>query len=725
MVPLAVNKDSLSLRINTIFRQANTQVDIQLLPLFAHPDLDTSLLLDNPSTEHDRYTPQMQKIRDLYFAAHPDADRSAYYVFIVPGFTDPLLKGYMVRNKAMAFVAAGKEPRLAIAIARNLARGLGLLKDSWLDRGPEKGTTDNLMDRTAGTHLRHVQWEDLRHSSHSFSFYDNYENVRTNNGIVAYYFWQEDSTGRILLSGNLLQSLRRPFKKNHLSYHLNIDNFLFFELFTLRGVRFNSLHILAVLTVCAGIYYLGRKAGGYLRKRLKRPRFLRFVSKVLQLALMIWVSYLAFLLVDLGYGWYEVRAGELRELQGMTSGKAIDLIAENSNILHPSESELCSEVFIKRGPKWYLQKNRQVLYFNLKQDAHGWWTYAKLAHDGDSLILPDLGIREKAESHYVVFNYTNSSGKVLQQRVFNHLGINITSKVRLADPVKRILLFVNGYRPTSIGHTFEDNFKDIRTRGLEFPDSRNIVYNFDRYDYWRPWQGLDLLFRKRINSTETYYADGHFSVSTSNHRSLISFTTTSRTYPRRCDNPKKHTCYLVQTGIGFPGSSQAKTVRLHPTRPNRKGFNKRRMNGRIAGRNIYQMLNELPNRSANDTLYIVAHSMGYAYALGIIDVLRDEINFGELYILAPENAAAGSIRTSEWISVWQYGSNFEPKRHDAPCLLDGVAPQVKAGGLKSANRVYIPEQLYRKKGFFDSHFIGYYRWIFTIPEGKPGYVPQR
>jgi hypothetical protein len=25
-------------------------------------------------------------------------------------------------------------------------------------------------------------------------------------------------------------------------------------------------------------------------------------------------------------------------------------------------------------------------------------------------------------------------------------------------------------------------------------------------------------------------------------------------------------------------------------------------------------------------------------------------------------------------------------------------------------------------GFFNSHFIGYYTWIFDIPKGKPGYV---
>jgi hypothetical protein len=288
------------------------------------------------------------------------------------------------------------------------------------------------------------------------------------------------------------------------------------------------------------------------------------------------------------------------------------------------------------------------------------------------------------------------------------------------------LLFVNGYRPTSIGHTFEENFKDIQNKGLEFPDSRNLVYTFDRYDYWRPWQAIDLLFQKRINPGETYYADGHFSVSTSNHRSLINFTTTSTIYPKRCTNRKKHTCYsTTSVNSSIFGSRTVKTLSLHNTRPNRRGFEKRRNNGRIAGRNIYQVLNELPNHSENDTLYIVAHSMGYAYALGIADELRGKIHFGGFYIIAPENAASGTVQLTEWKEVWQYGSNFHTKAEDAPCLLDGVAPQAKAGGLKNSNRIYIPRNLYRKKGFFDSHFIGYYTWILDIPKGKGGYITQR
>jgi hypothetical protein len=32
---------------------------------------------------------------------------------------------------------------------------------------------------------------------------------------------------------------------------------------------------------------------------------------------------------------------------------------------------------------------------------------------------------------------------------------------------------------------------------------------------------------------------------------------------------------------------------------------------------------------------IVCHSMGYAYALGMLEVLKGKVSFGRLYIIAP------------------------------------------------------------------------------------------
>ena len=299
----------------------------------------------------------------------------------------------------------------------------------------------------------------------------------------------------------------------------------------------------------------------------------------------------------------------------------------------------------------------------------------------------------------------------------------LTSKFTSENQAKRILVFVNGYRPTSIGQTFEENFSDIQSKGLEFPNSKNFIYDFDRFDYWQPWNKINLLFQKRINPNETYYADGHFSVSTSNYRSLINFTSTSTSFPKRCSNPKKHHCHKIEDATFTQFIlDNSKTINLLKMRANKKGFYYRKHKGKIAGKNLLQIINEIPGYSKNDTLYIVAHSMGFAYSQGMLEELRGKINFGGYYIIAPENGKTGKVNSNEWQEVWQYGSNFSSKNRDEPCLQDGIAPQYNIPGIPAKNCVYIPKNFYHLKGFFDSHYIGNYTWILKIEEDQPGYI---
>lgn len=117
--------------------------------------------------------------------------------------------------------------------------------------------------------------------------------------------------------------------------------------------------------------------------------------------------------------------------------------------------------------------------------------------------------------------------------------------------------------------------------------------------------------------------------------------------------------------------------------------------------------------------------MGYAYALGMIGELRGKINFGGFYIIAPENASAGRINMDEWQEVWQYGVNHQKLKDKAPCLLDGIAPQTKVTGLVEKHNIFIPDELYKRFGFFDSHFIGFYDWILDLKDKQPGAIKQR
>jgi hypothetical protein len=163
-------------------------------------------------------------------------------------------------------------------------------------------------------------------------------------------------------------------------------------------------------------------------------------------------------------------------------------------------------------------------------------------------------------------------------------------------------------------------------------------------------------------------------------------------------------------------------------------FLKRKAEGSKAGKNLLNSMKTNPriyfdkDGKSPNTLYIVCHSMGYAYALGMIEVLRGKLPFGSLYILAAENAGGGKVNIKEWQEVWQYGSDLgrnDGRQPDPDNKQDGVAPQTKAAGLLETQRVYIPYG--QPKGFLQSHSVGNYGWIFStnLKKGDPGYVNPR
>jgi len=124
-----------------------------------------------------------------------------------------------------------------------------------------------------------------------------------------------------------------------------------------------------------------------------------------------------------------------------------------------------------------------------------------------------------------------------------------------------------------------------------------------------------------------------------------------------------------------------------------------------------------------DTLDIVAHSFGYAYALGMVEAKGDDLPRGRFYIIAPENASAGKVNPMDWQQVWQYGSD----ENDPLEKQDGVAPQTKISGLEEiehkSGRAYIPDN--EPKGFVTSHLIKNYVWIFTLGENDAGFLKPR
>lgn len=727
LVDFTFNTKEISSFLNSIYQQANLKFDLEIKNKYSSKIFNNKLPFSNPDSLHLNYTGQMRLLRDLYFNENPSLDKNAHYVFVIPGFIDTTLNAYMAKNKSLAFV---KHSKSIVEFCTNLSKALGFgvggLNNTWRNEGPEKGSTSNLMDIGNEIQLTHFQWKQLHANPNFYAFYDNEEIVKTNNGTVAYYFWKEDSHGNVLFSNKLQDALHRPYKKNFLSYRFQVKYAFLRPFYKIGPFYISIVNVIFVLLIFVLLWFIRKWIKKIWIKYERKRHYLRRAIYLVLFLLAVFHIYESLKLSNSILDYFKLISGPVEELKNEPYAKVKKTILIHPQLRHKEEYAVCSEILIHKNNKWHIKKRMKVLYFDVKQDTILKKQILRLNSTSDTLKINELNYCKKVFTHYFVFNFKDDLGKIFKQEVYTHQGKEITEKLKGEDPPKRIVLFVNGYRPTSIGNTFEDNFSDIRKNGLEFPNSKNYIYDFDRYEYWRPWNEINLMFQKRINASEAYYADGHFSVSTSNYKSLLNFTSLSQTYPKRCLKPSKHTCtYMDASSWKKSFVKKTKTVNSLKMTSNKKGFNLRKRKGRLAARNLLQILNEQAGYSKNDTIFIVAHSMGFAYSQGMIEELRGKIQFGAYYIIAPENAKSGKVNEKEWKEIWQYGSNFNLQNADAPCLQDGVAPQSKVFGLSAKKRVFIPEKLYTRKGFFESHFIGYYTWVFDVQEDERGYIKNR
>jgi hypothetical protein len=725
IIPASLDSLELSQFINQIYSPARIRFNVSVDTRFDASTFNAISEFNSPTLEYKQYTSQMQELRDAYFNQFPEYIRNAHFVFLLPGFKNSAIQEYAVRGKSLGFIVdQPNDSSFYRSFSRLLGLGIGQLDATWKNKGPIRNSTANLFDDQGGLVLTAHQWDLMSSSSEAFSHYDDYEQVSVDNGRVAYYFWEEDDNGNIRLWDNdLMSSIRHPFKRNYQSYHLNIDDFLYETRFTLWNQNVCAWHMILVAFGISLAVLLKKRLDKAIDSTFERRFFLKFLVRLFGLALGFAVLFAGFCFIQDGYDQFVVKSGPVKELKGMSEFQAIREVKQNKKMQGPVEDEICSEVMVHKKNQWIKSKRKPVLYFHVTFENEQ-LLQCRFHHDSDDLVVEGQKYSRKSASQYMVFSFKNQNGKTIRQEVYNHRGNEITALLKVEDPAKRILLFVNGYRSSSTANSFEDQVWDLENNGLELPRSTNLIYSFDRFRYWY-YKDFDTKFRERINPSESYYADGNFSISTSNHRNIKNFIRLIAAYPPRCRNEHKHICYHSSSTAKWLSLFQSDyTIDLLRKRSNKSGFKTRVENGRIAGRNLYQLLNEVPNKSKNDTLFIVAHSMGYAYSLGMIEELRGKINFGGFYIIAPENAGAGKVLLKEWPEVWQFGANFKKGEEDAPCIQDGVAPQTAAKGLGTKQRVYIPKSLYSSRGFKNSHFIGLYTFLFDIPEGKQGHVRQ-
>lgn len=709
--------DTLKKHLISAFSSLNVKINFKIIKNVSSKNISKKEKLDNPFATHDRYTKQMIRIRNEYFEKYKNSSKKEYYLFITPDFVDSTITSYSIQKGIFNFTTSENNNLIYNKIIKELIRGIGGLDNIKLNKICRNNTFE-LNDLET--------WNFINENYNHFLYYDNYEDVRTNSGIVAFYFWEQDKYGNIKIKNNsFLHSVIRPYKKNYPSYYLSITNPFFNIFFKIFDYKINIIHFIVFISSTILFFYVNRK---WVYQSVDRKFKIR-VKKLSLISFVIILNLLSFYMIDKGYNFFQVLNGNIIEFKNNKIENVVKNVAYNVNDNALIEQSSYSENFIKTRSNWKKIRVKNVLYFQGVLNDKNQLINLKYQKSSNNLKV-DTILTINAGTHYIVLDLKNKLGKKITTKIYNHIGVDLTSKISLQDPVKRVLLFANGYRPTSLGGNFDELFNDIKNHGVEYPNSSNMLYDFDRFNYWNPWRAIDEQLKKRMNATDVLYADGHFSVATSNHESLIGFSTLAGIYPKRCDNLKKHTCYFttkknsVTSNIFSWLNPSNNTYDLLAKKPNKKGFKLRYTQGKIAGRNLLLQLNELPNNSLNDTISIVAHSMGFAYALGIIEVIRHKINFGGFYIIAPENASMGKVNINEWKQVWQYGSKLSAHNSHPPCLQDGVAAQSKVKGLPVNNQLFFPKNVYRKLGFFDSHFIGNYTWILDIPLGKTGYIKQ-
>ena len=289
---------------------------------------------------------------------------------------------------------------------------------------------------------------------------------------------------------------------------------------------------------------------------------------------------------------------------------------------------------------------------------------------------------------------------------------------------RNLLIFANGYRPR----------KPIP---IENPKEPDVVSFADTKGYWA---GIDAMFINRIGTRNVVYADGHMEVATSNHKSQQGFM-------------KNMVDWYCATGwwncpmfgLNFMFTTTDCGAMWHNplvfklnTTPNNDGFKQRLNAGKLCGLDIIDKIKNgtIDFDPSSDSIDIVSHSMGHAYAVGIIEALKAsslKLKFGRFYVLAPENAcsAYGAFDLGIFEEVWQYGSNerLPVKSWEQ----DGIAPQCPVPGIDNPamytktnhGRVNFPDHL-DPKHYLDCHVIVSYYWLFSErKKGMPGYVKPR
>jgi hypothetical protein len=219
--------------LNGIYKQANVAFTVTTASGFNF-SLGNDGLEAADATLLAKYSTEMRALRDAYKQANSNYDQDAYYIFVVPNFSNAQLNGYMVRGRALGFVAANATAK---DVAHELAHGVFGLEHTFpkIDRE----TSNNLLDYGNGEKLTKVQWDEMRNPVFSISWNDT----------------EEDGALHATVNNTLLSITTAPLMRHALS---DLTAAQYVNL--LANVRIHCLDILRKETMndCGGEGLLGK-----------------------------------------------------------------------------------------------------------------------------------------------------------------------------------------------------------------------------------------------------------------------------------------------------------------------------------------------------------------------------------------------------------------------------------------------------------------------------------
>lgn len=238
-----------------------------------------------------------------------------------------------------------------------------------------------------------------------------------------------------------------------------------------------------------------------------------------------------------------------------------------------------------------------------------------------------------------------------------------------------IIVFVNGYRMAMPVANIIREFK-----------RNDEVTTFDVNDYWND---IDDQFKTRLKDQFSFYADGDAPTLTAKN---------NMGFEARKTHGRKAAQSLMR---------KLSAIKFAPSGITTLDASKFGMSAALSNQNTAKKI----------PIDIVCHSMGYAYALGMIEELTASGYWVDrLYAIAAENPTLGY--TPNYLDVAnQYGSGPDDPWYQQ----DRIAPQGKIPGI--SERAFIPEGV--PKGPYDSHSIANYGWIFKIKQDAQGYISPR